>query len=111
MAIYKWNGADEKLIDSVIESEELRKRLPRLESFYEGVKEVKGWLGDNSFEGRFTNSRGWTSDKQMKRIGSVPFSVVAAIKMVNPDAFLTREWTYEFLRRHPEYSVEDHSNK
>lgn len=106
MRIFKWNGADERLIDSVIESEELRKRLPRLDSFYEGVKEVKGWLGDNSFEGRFTNTRGWTKGREMKRIGSVPHSVAAAIKEIYPDAFKTREWTYEFLRKHPEYSVQ-----
>jgi hypothetical protein len=106
VAIYKWNGAEEKMIDSVLEIDELRKRVPRLESFYEGVQHVKGWLTDNSFEGKFTNSRGWTSNRQMKRIGSVPYSVAAAIKEIHPEAFKNRAWTYEFLRRHPEYSVE-----
>src|SRR6267142_1674512 len=107
MAIYRWTGADEQKIDSILEIDELRKRVPRLESFYEGVKEVKGWLSDNSFAGQFTNTRGWTKGKMMKRIGSIPYSVAAAIKQINPEAFQSSEWTYAFLKKHPEYSVED----
>ena len=111
MAIYRWNGADEKKIDSVLEMDELRKRVPRLESFYEGVQEVKGWLTDNSFEGKFTNTRGWTKGHFMKRLGTVPFSVAAAMKEIKPDSFPSgitgRPWTYAFLKAHPEYSVQD----
>lgn len=97
--------ADENFINSVIEPNHLVERVPRLETFFEGVQEMKDLQARGSTYGAHNKVSGFTPGRQMQRIATIPYSIAAAILEVDPEFFTDRGKVYRFLSQHPEYDT------
>lgn len=105
MAVYRWIGAEEKIIHNLLDQDALLKKVPRLHTFYEGVGEMRSLQAEISTLGSMTRRSGFTPGKDFQRIASIPYSVAAAIVMIDPEFFKDRGKVYRFLKAHPEYDT------
>jgi neutral trehalase len=105
MATYHLNLADEHLLDQVLEPETLAKHVPRMETFFEGIQEMRSLQAEISSLGDFTRRTGFTPGKNFQRIATIPYSVKAAIEAVDEGFFQNKDKVLRFLQRHPEYDT------
>jgi len=105
MGVYRLNMADENLINSVVEKDELVKHLPRMADFYSGIQEMKTLQAEISTLGQFTKKTGFVPGRNMQRVASIPHSIACAILEVDPDFWQDRKKVYRFLQQHPEYDT------
>lgn len=102
MATHTYSMAELKLIDSFTDSEVLRKAIPRIDTYYEGVKEMRA-LRSLGCHGKHTKATGFTSDGRGQFVGTMPVSVFTAILEIDPTFGTDPKRTMEFFRRHPEF--------
>jgi|SRR5882672_90758 len=105
MPTYSLNMADEKFINQVLEPEELTRRVPRLATFFEGIKEQRGALADLGTKGPKTGSTGWWKNGTAQYLGTVPISVKMAIQEIDPEFWEDQRKVMRFFATHPEYVV------
>lgn len=105
MAVYNLNMADNKLIESISDPDELVKRMPRLNGFYEGVQEMGDLIQEISVLGSITKKTGFVAGKNFQRIASLPQALAHTIWMVDPDFWTNKAKVYRFLEKHPEYDT------
>jgi hypothetical protein len=105
MAKHNLNFADEHFINSVLDTDELTKRVPRLEGYFDAVQEMKSIQAEISTLGKFTKQSGFWPGRNFQRLASIPYSIVAAIVEVDPEFFRDRGKVYRFLAQHPEYDT------
>lgn len=105
MKTHSLNFADENFINSVLDVDELTKRVPRLVGYFEGIQEMKNLQAEISTLGKFTKQSGFWPGRNMQRVASIPYSIVAAILEVDPEFFQDRGKVYRFLAQHPEYDT------
>lgn len=98
--------ADDRLIASITDTDELSRRVPRLVTFWEGVKEMRELIRDEGAKKHpFSGSTGWWANGKMKYAGTVPASVKMAIEEVDPTYFRKVENVERFFALHPEYVI------
>src|SRR3990172_10745479 len=105
MAVHRFVSPEENLIDKVVDQDELLRRIPRLSDFYEGVAQMRSLQEEISTLGSFTKKTGFTPGKDFQPIATIPYSVAAAMVMVDPGFFKDRKKVYRFLAQHPEYDT------
>lgn len=107
MATYQINMADEKLIGQIADPEAITKAAPRLSSFFEGVKDMRNMLvSEPGGKGTFTRTSGWfKGSKKMQYVGTVPVSLVAAVREIDPGFWEDVKKVERFFLLHPEYVV------
>jgi len=103
MAIYNLNMADENLIEEITDVDELTKRVPRLNDFFDGVEDVASWQMANGQLGKYTGKTGFSTNGNLQRIATIPFSVAQAVREIDPEFWRSPEKVGRFLKRHPEY--------
>lgn len=105
MATYNLNMADEKLIDQITDIDALTQRIPRIQTFLEGIQDKKTELRQAGNRGQFTRTSGWWKDGSMQYAGTLPVSIKAAIEQIDPEFFKSPAKTLRFFSQHPEYIV------
>ena len=105
MAVYNLNMADENLIEEITDLDTLTKRVPRLNQFFEGIEDVASWQAANGKLGKFTGKTGFSTNGNLQRIATIPFSVAAAVREIDPLFWRDPVKVGRFLKKHPEYCV------
>jgi hypothetical protein len=109
MATHHLNMADRKLIDQITDIDVLTERIPRIQTFLQGVQEQRQLIASQGPEhrGQFTRTSGWWADGSTMYLGTLPVSVKAAIELIDPEFFDSKrpEKAIRFFRDHPEYIV------
>ena len=103
MAIYNLNMADENLIEEITDVDTLTKRVPRLTDFFDGIQDVASWQVANGKLGQFTGKTGFSTNGNLQRIATIPFSVAQAVREIDPTYWRDPVKVGKFLKKHPEY--------
>lgn len=105
MSVYRFSAAEDKLLDQITDKDELIHRLPRMNTFFEGVQDMRTLVSEISVLGTFTKKTGFVAGKNFQRIASIPYSVAHAILEIDPDFWTNKAKVYRFLEAHPEYDT------
>lgn len=105
MATYRLSMADENLIEQITDTDELTQRIPRLNTFFEGVQEMKQLQKEISTLGRFTKKSGFDPGRNFQRVATIPYSIAHTIWHIDPDFWSDKAKVYRFLKAHPEYDT------
>ena len=97
--------ADKKLLKEVLEPTELVKHVPRYNTFFEGIQDMKVIQAETGGRGHHTGLTGFTGDKSMLYLGTVPHAIAAAVREIIPDFWERKECVYWFFRNFPEYDT------
>jgi hypothetical protein len=89
--------AERKLLTETLTTDNLEKAAPRLATFHEGIDDWRNMQNEISAMGAFCRRTGFTPDKSMQRLATIPTSVKKAIQEVVPDAFENKEKFYALL--------------
>lgn len=97
----------ENEIDYVSDARRLRDRLApgRMETFVEGVSDVRQALEECKKISTARQALGVSPSGNWFRAATVPVSVMAAIYEVEPDFLKDKSMFYRWLARHPEYQT------
>ena len=104
MAKFTMNMADGNLIKSVLEADGLRARVPRMNTFFEGIRDMKV-IETNSAHGLFTKKSGFTPCRTMQYMGTVTPAILAMVYEVDQEFWNSSEKIAWFFRNFPEYDI------
>lgn len=105
MAVHRFSAAEDKLLDQITDQDELIRRMPRMNTFFEGIQDMKTLVNEISVLGTFTKKSGFVAGKNFQRIASIPYSVAHAILEIDPEFWTNKAKVYRFLEAHPEYDT------
>lgn len=101
-----YSKADSKLIDSIFDTEELLKRVPQhMEPIMQHIEEERTLDREIRTLGKIRNTTGWTTDRHMQRVATIPQPVWAVAVQIDPDLAHNKEKFYAWLKQHPEYDM------
>ena len=97
--------ADKNLIKEVLSTKELVQHVPRYETFFEGIQDMRIIQAETGGRGHYTGLTGFTGDKTMLYLGTVPYAVAGAIREIVPDFWESKDCVYWFFKTFPEYDT------
>lgn len=105
MSVYRLDLADKKLVDSITDSETLRRHVPRMDSFFAAIAQKRDLMANGgSSVGMFTRKCGFTPDGTMQYAATVPVSVFTAMLEIDPTFGTSKEKFIAWLKRNPQYA-------
>lgn len=104
MSKFVMNMADKNLITEVLETDHLRARVPRMNEFLEGIRDMRV-IQNSSTVGSHTHKTGFTPCKTMQYMGTVTPAILAAVYEVDPEFWNSSEKIAWFFRNFPEYDT------
>jgi len=102
---YRLNIADSNLIHEIAEPEILIPHVPRMETFFDGIKEMRDAQAQTSRIGKHTRSSAWTNDGKMQYAGTVPASIAAAVRELDDGFWEDESKVRWFFQHFPQYTV------
>jgi len=101
-----YSKADEKLVNSIFDTEELLKRVPQhMDPIMQHIAEERTLDKEIRTLGALRHSTGWTSDRSMQRVACIPQPVWGMALQIDPDLGINKEKFYAWLSQHPEYDM------
>lgn len=97
MAKHALSFADKKLMGQVTDPEILVPRVPRFGEFFEGIEDMRGMMAEAQNIGRYERAGGFTTDRGMQRVATIPYSVWAALVEIDPEIGTNKKKFYEWL--------------
>lgn len=86
-----------RVLDDVVRIETLKPRIERFETVEEGLTEARSMLKEITKLGQYTQAHGFTPDRDMQRVASIPSSVWSAVLEVFPEAGTDKNLFYALL--------------
>ncbi len=105
MGKYVLDIADKNLVDSITNTEELTRRVPRLETFFDGIEEKREVLSTVGHVGQFTRKSGFSADGSLQHFATVPLSVFSAMLEIDPEFGTDEKKLLAWLRRNPQFAT------
>lgn len=99
------NFAEKNLIKEVLDQDTLVEHVPRYKTFFEGIQDMKVIQAETGGRGKHTGLTGFTPDKSLLYLGTVPQAVMAAVRELIPDFWERKDCVYWFFKNFPEYDT------